>query len=41
MGLKLAEKCKEIGVEVVFTYPDQPHEKYKNTTDFLIERLKK
>jgi len=41
MGLKLAEKCREVGVEVIFTYPDQPHLQYKNTTEFLIDRLKK
>jgi hypothetical protein len=41
MGLKLAEKCREVGVEVVFTYPDKPDPKYKNTTEFLIDHLKK
>lgn len=41
MGLKLAEKCRAVGVEVIFTYPDQPHPQYKTTTDFLIDRLKK
>jgi acetyl esterase/lipase len=41
MGLKLAEKLKEVGVDVVLVYPGKTDEKYKNSAAFLIDRLKK
>jgi acetyl esterase/lipase len=41
LGLKLAERLQAAGVEVILVYPGQPHPKYKNATEFLIERLKK
>jgi hypothetical protein len=41
MGLKLAEKLKEVGVEVILVYPGKTDEKYKNSAAFLIDRLKK
>ncbi|MFO0928765.1 MAG: alpha/beta hydrolase [Gemmataceae bacterium] len=41
LGLKLAEKLKAAGVEVILVYPGQPDTKYRNTAAFLIDRLKK
>jgi acetyl esterase/lipase len=41
LGLKLAEKLKAAGVEGILVYPGQPHPKYKNAAEFLIDRLKK
>ncbi len=41
LGLKLAEKLKAAGVEVILVYPSHRHPKYKNSADFLIDRLKK
>ncbi len=41
MGLKLEEKLKATGVECVLVYPGHPNEKYKNSADFLIDKLKK
>ncbi len=41
MGIKLAEKLKEVGVEVILVYPDQPNEKYRNSHQYLLDRLKK
>lgn len=41
MGLKLAEKLKSVGVEVILTYPGRMHEDYKNSAAFLIDRLRK
>ena len=38
-GIKLEEKLKATGVEVILVYPDRPSQKYKNSTDYLIERL--
>jgi hypothetical protein len=39
LGLKLEEKLKGLGVDVVLVYPGRPNEKYKNSTDYLIDRL--
>jgi acetyl esterase/lipase len=39
LGIKLAEKLKSTGVEVILVYPGHSHPKYKNSTDFLIDRL--
>ncbi|MCO6454872.1 MAG: alpha/beta hydrolase [Pirellulaceae bacterium] len=41
MGVKLAERLKETKVDVVLVHPGQPHPKYKSSTDYLIDRLKK
>jgi acetyl esterase/lipase len=41
LGLKLAEKLKEANVEVILVYPGQSHPRYKNATEFLVDRLKK
>jgi acetyl esterase/lipase len=41
LGLKLAEKLKSTGVEVILIYPGQTHPQYANATEFLIDRLKK
>jgi acetyl esterase/lipase len=41
LGMKLAEKLKGAGVEVILVYPGQPHPRYKSTTEFLIDRLRK
>ena len=39
LGIKLEEKLKKTGVEVLLVYPGRPSEKYKNSTEYLIERL--
>jgi acetyl esterase/lipase len=41
LGIKLAEKLKEAGVEVVFSSNTEPNEKLPNSAAFLIEYLKK
>jgi acetyl esterase/lipase len=41
MGLKLEEKLKAIGVECILVYPGHTHPQYKNSSDFLIDRLRK
>jgi acetyl esterase/lipase len=41
MGLKLEEKLKATGVEVVLVYPGRTHPQYRTSADFLIDRLKK
>lgn len=41
MGLMLMEKLKEAGVEGILICPGHPHEKYKSSTDYLVDRLKK
>jgi hypothetical protein len=41
MGLKLAEKLKSVGVEVILVYPGETNPHYKNSAQFLIDRLKK
>ncbi len=41
LGIKLVEKCKAVGVDVVLVYPGHPNEKYKNSTDYLIDHLLK
>jgi len=41
MGVKLAERLNEVGVDVVLVHPGQKHEKYRNAADYLIDRLKK
>ena len=41
MGIKLAERLESAGVDVVLIHPGQQHEKYKSSTDYLIDRLTK
>jgi acetyl esterase/lipase len=41
MGLKLEEKLKEAGVECILVYPGHAHPQYKNSEEFLIDRLRK
>ena len=41
LGIQLAERLKAAGVDVVLVYPGHPHPKYKNSTDYLIDRLLK
>lgn len=41
MGIKLAEKLKENNIEVILVYPEQKHEKYGNSHQYLLDRLKK
>lgn len=39
MGIKLEERLKEAGVDVVLVHPGRKHKKYRNAADFLIDRL--
>ena len=41
MGIKLAERLKAVDVDVVLIHPDRPHPTYKNSTEYLIDRLLK
>jgi predicted nuclease with RNAse H fold len=41
MGLKLAEKLKDVGIEVILVYPGNTHPQYANSAAYLIDRLKK
>jgi acetyl esterase/lipase len=41
MGVKLEERLKTAGVDVVLVHPDRTHPDYKNSTDYLIDRLLK
>ncbi|MCC9609435.1 alpha/beta hydrolase [Blastopirellula sp. JC732] len=41
MGVKLAEKLEETGVEVVLVHPGVKDPKYKSSTEFLIDYLTK
>jgi acetyl esterase/lipase len=41
MGLKLEERLKAVGVDVVHIHPGRPHPKYKFTADYMVDRLKK
>ncbi len=41
LGIKLAEKLKAAGVEVVLVYPGHTEGKYKDIASFLIDHLKK
>jgi acetyl esterase/lipase len=40
-GLKLAERLRAVGVEVVVVYPGRPDAHYHSAAQFLIEHLKK
>ena len=39
LGMILMEKLKATGIEGIIVYPGHPHEKYKTSADFLIDRL--
>jgi acetyl esterase/lipase len=41
MGVKLEERLKAVNVDVVLVHPERPHPQYKNSTDYLIDRLTK
>jgi acetyl esterase/lipase len=41
LGLMLEEKLKQVGVDVVLVYPGRPSATYKNSADYLIDRLRK
>jgi acetyl esterase/lipase len=41
LGLKLEERLKAAGVDVVLVYPGHPGGKYSNSRDYLIDRLRK
>jgi acetyl esterase/lipase len=41
LGMKLAEKLKAANVEVILVYPGNENPQYKNSAQFLIDRLKK
>ncbi len=41
MGVKLEERLKAVNVDVVLVHPERPHPLYKNSTDYLIDRLTK
>jgi acetyl esterase/lipase len=40
LGIKLAEKLKSTGLDVVLVYPGHPHPKYKSQADYLIDHLR-
>jgi acetyl esterase/lipase len=40
LGIRLEEKLKATGVEVLLVYPGRPSAKYKTSADYLIDRLK-
>ncbi len=41
LGIKLAEKLKSLGMDVVLVYPGHQDGPYKNSTEYLIDRLSK
>ncbi|PHS12469.1 MAG: lipase [Blastopirellula sp.] len=41
MGIKLAERLKSVDVDVVLVHPGQKNPKYKNSQEYLIDRLLK
>ncbi|MBI3407443.1 MAG: alpha/beta hydrolase [Planctomycetes bacterium] len=41
LGMKLAEKLKDLGVDVVLSYNGNPHPQYPSAQAYLIDRLKK
>jgi len=41
LGIKMEEKLKSLGVDVILVYPGHPNAKYKNTTEYLIDYLTK
>ncbi len=41
LGIKLQEKLKSLGVDVILVYPGHPNSMYKNSTEYLIGHLLK
>jgi len=41
MGVKLAERLEAVDVDVVLVHPNRPHPRYRNSTEYLIDRLLK
>ncbi|MGE3805114.1 MAG: alpha/beta hydrolase fold domain-containing protein [Gemmataceae bacterium] len=41
LGMLLEERLKPLGVDVILICPGKPNDKYKNSTEYLIEKLKK
>jgi acetyl esterase/lipase len=41
LGIKLEERLKAAGVDVILVYPGRPHAKYKNSKAYLIDHLRK
>jgi acetyl esterase/lipase len=41
MGVKLEERLKAAGVDVVLVHPGRPHPRYRNSTEYLIDHLLK
>jgi hypothetical protein len=41
LGLLLEAKLKEAGVDYVLVYPGRPGTRYKNATEYLIDKLSK
>jgi acetyl esterase/lipase len=41
LGIKMEEKLKSLGVDVILVYPGRPNAKYKNSTEYLIDYLTK
>src|SRR5205823_7130532 len=41
LGMKLAEKLRAVNVEVILVYPGQTDPRYRNSAQFLIDRLRK
>lgn len=39
LGIKLEEKLKAVGVDVILVYPGRPSDKYKSSVEYLIDRL--
>ena len=39
MGVKLAERLQEAGIDVVLVHPERVHPMYKDSADYLIDRL--
>lgn len=39
LGMILMEKIKATGIEGIIVYPGHPHEKYRDSADYLIDRL--
>jgi acetyl esterase/lipase len=40
LGMILMEKLRAAGVDGILVYPGHPHEKYRTSADYLIDRLK-
>ena len=40
MGVKLEERLKAMGIDVVLVHPGRPHASYKSSTEYLIDRLR-